>query len=55
MANIKAFNGYMYNPKKIDDLGMVMSPPYDSLTEENQQELYDRHDYKAIRLSKGKA
>ena len=55
MANIKAFNGYMYNPKKIDDLGMVMSPPYDSLTEENQQELYDRHDYNAIRLSKGKA
>lgn len=54
MADIKAFKGYMYNSSKINDLGMVMSPPYDSLLPEEQDELYSRHEYNAIRLTKGK-
>lgn len=54
MADIKAFNGYMYNSEKIEDLGLVMSPPYDSLMPEEQDELYSRHEYNAIRLTKGK-
>lgn len=53
MAKIKAFEGYMYNPDKIEDLGLVMSPPYDSLSEDEQKELYARHEYNAVRLSKG--
>lgn len=54
MADIKAFKGYMYNSSKISDLGMVMSPPYDSLLPEEQDELYSRHEYNAVRLTKGK-
>lgn len=54
MADIMAFKGYMFNKDKIDDLGNVMSPPYDSISPEEQQEHYDRHEYNAIRLTKGK-
>ncbi len=53
MANIKPFKGYFFNQKKIDDLGKVMSPPYDALSELEKRELYDRHEYNAIRLTKG--
>lgn len=54
MADIKAFQGYMFSNEKIEDLGLVMSPPYDSLLPEEQDELYSRHEYNAIRLAKGK-
>lgn len=43
----------MYNPEKIDDLGLVMAPPYASLSEEEQTDLYNRHEYNSVRLSKG--
>ena len=54
MADIRPFKGYMYNSEKIDDLGKVMSPPYDALLPEHQDELYDLHEYNSIRLAKGK-
>lgn len=54
MADITSFKGYMYNSEKIDDLGLVMSPPYDALLPDEQDELYNQHEYNAIRLSKGK-
>jgi len=44
----------MYNRDKIDDLGLVMSPPYDALLSDEQDKLYSQHEYNAIRLSKGK-
>lgn len=53
MAKIKAFNGYLYNQDKIDDLGKVTSLPYDSITAKEQQLLYDMHEYNAVRLVKG--
>lgn len=54
MADITSFKGYMYSADKIDDLGLVMSPPYDALLPEQQDKLYNQHEYNAIRLSKGK-
>ena len=54
MADITSFKGYMYNRDKIDDLGLVMSPPYDALLSDEQDKLYSQHEYNAIRLSKGK-
>ena len=53
MAKIKAFNGYLYNQDKIDNLGKVTSLPYDSITAKEQQELYEMHEYNAVRLVKG--
>lgn len=54
MADITSFKGYMYNSEKIDDLGLVMSPPYDALLPHEQDDLYNQHEFNAIRLSKGK-
>jgi len=53
LAKIKAFNGYLYNQDKIDDLGKVTSLPYDSINAKEQQLLYDMHEYNAVRLVKG--
>ena len=53
MAKIKSFCGYLYNQNKINDLGKVTSLPYDSITSKEQQDLYDMHEYNAVRLVKG--
>jgi len=50
MAVIKPFNGYRYNAEKISDLGEVMAPPYDSLSDEITDNYYDKNPYNAARL-----
>lgn len=56
MANIKAFKGYRYNVNKIenDNLGVVMAPPYDTISDEEQLRFYDSNPYNIVRISKGK-
>jgi uncharacterized protein (DUF1015 family) len=49
MADIKPFKGYIYNPNKVDYQD-ITSPPYDVISPEFQQRLYDQHPYNAIRL-----
>lgn len=49
MAEIKPFRGYIYNPNKVDYQD-ITSPPYDVISTEFQQRLYDKHPYNAIRL-----
>lgn len=53
MAHIIPFRGYRYNPQKVDNLGAVMSPPYDSVSEEEKTALYRLHEYNAVRLDLG--
>lgn len=53
MANIKPFKGYRYNVEEIDDLGAVMAPPYDSISEDDNSKYYELHPYNAIRLISG--
>jgi len=53
MANIKAFKGYRYNTEKVENIGMAMVPPYDTISDEEQKEYYDAHEYNIIRVSKG--
>ena len=53
MANIKAFCGYRYNPEKIENLGLVMAPPYDTVSDEERQEFFDSDEHNIIRISKG--
>lgn len=53
MANIKAFTGYTFNSSKIEDMSLVMAPAYDSVSEEEKEALYKRHEYNAIRLTHG--
>jgi len=49
MADIKPFNGYFYNPKKIKNLAQVIAPPYDVIPQEEREEYYLRK-YNIINL-----
>ncbi len=50
MAKVIPFKGYIYNPEKFDNLGMVMAPPYDSISGENKDEFYKSSEYNAVRF-----
>lgn len=53
MANIKAFCGYRYNPEKIENLGLVMAPPYDTVSDEEQKDYCNADEHNIIKISKG--
>ena len=54
MVKIKSFNGLIYNKEKIKKINNVMAPPYDIISEEMQNELYEKDPYNFIRLTLGK-
>ncbi|MBI5892482.1 MAG: DUF1015 domain-containing protein [Deltaproteobacteria bacterium] len=54
MAEILPLRGYIYNSKKAGDMSKVMSPPYDVISPEFQETLYQRHSYNIVRLEFGK-
>lgn len=54
MAEIKPFKGLLYNPDKIQDMADVLTPPYDVISKEEQEEFYNRHPNSIIRLILGK-
>jgi uncharacterized protein (DUF1015 family) len=53
MAQIKPFNGILYNPLKIKDIADVVTPPYDVISEKEQRNFHDRHPQNIIRLILG--
>ena len=53
MANIKAFNGILYNRKKVN-ITKVVAPPYDVISESMQSKFYSKDDHNVIRLILGK-
>ena len=53
MAEILPFQGVRYNQRIVDDLSVVICPPYDIITPEMQQELYHRSQYNFVRLEFG--
>ena len=54
MANILPFQGIRYNPKRVRNLSKVVSPPYDVITEAQQEHYYRASPYNVIRLELGK-
>jgi uncharacterized protein (DUF1015 family) len=50
MAEIHPFRGVHYNPTKVKDLAEVICPPYDVISPQMQQELYQRSQYNFVRL-----
>ncbi len=54
MAVIKPFRGLRFNPEKVGDLNRVMAPPYDIISEKEQEELYGKHPCNVIRLELGR-
>ena len=54
MVEIAPFRGITYNKEKIEDLDEVMSPPYDIISEEMQNNLYAKHPNNFVKLILGK-
>jgi|Deesub1362A_J573_1020465.scaffolds.fasta_scaffold06753_2 uncharacterized protein (DUF1015 family) len=53
MAEVKPFKGVIFNPEKVD-IGKVVSPPYDVISPEEQDELYASHPNNIVRIELGK-
>ncbi len=54
MVEVLPFRGFTYNKDKIESLDDVMSPPYDIISTDMQEELYEKHPYNFVRLILGK-
>jgi uncharacterized protein (DUF1015 family) len=54
MADIIPFRGTLYNTKKIKDLSKVVAPPYDVISKEEQDDLYNSEPHNIIRILFGK-
>jgi len=54
MATIKPFSGLLYNREKVSDLQLLVAPPYDVITPEQQTHYYAQHPWNIIRLDLGK-
>jgi uncharacterized protein (DUF1015 family) len=54
MGKIIPFRGVVYNPEKIKNFASVVTPPFDVISEEDQQKAYDSHPQSIIRLILGK-
>ncbi len=50
MARIEPFRGIRYNSDKVENLDLVMAPPYDIISPRLQKQLYDKHPYNVVRL-----
>ena len=50
MAEIHPFRGVHYNQRQVRDLAEVICPPYDVISPQLQQELYQRNEYNFVRL-----
>jgi uncharacterized protein (DUF1015 family) len=53
-AALAAFRGVRYRKIAPAEMGRVLCPPYDVISQAQQAELYDRHPYNAVRLEFGK-
>ncbi len=53
MAKVIPFRGLRYNTEKFQDLDSVTAPPYDIISPEQQQELYNKNEYNVVRLDYG--
>lgn len=54
MADIRPFRGVHYNPALVKNLSKVICPPYDIISPQLQQELYQRNDYNFVRIELGR-
>ena len=50
MADIQPFRAVRYNPDVAGDVSLHVCPPFDVITPQHQQDLYDRSPYNIVRL-----
>jgi uncharacterized protein (DUF1015 family) len=51
---IRPFKAYRFDGSVVGDVGKCIAPPYDVIDVDMQQKLYDRSEYNAVRIIKGK-
>lgn len=51
---IKPFKAFRYDPTVVGDVGGCISPPYDVINPDQQQQLYEKSKYNIVRIIKGK-
>jgi uncharacterized protein (DUF1015 family) len=54
MMEVKPFKAFRFNARKVGDVGSCISPPYDVISPEQQEQLYSKSPYNIVRLIKGK-
>ncbi len=54
MVDIVPFNGYLYDSKKTGPLETVIAPPYDVISPDEQEKLYEKSPHNVVRLILGK-
>src|SRR5512134_1929437 len=47
---LKAFCPLRYNPKMVGNLSSVVAPPYDVISDQERDALYDRSEWNSVRL-----
>ncbi len=53
MATVSPFRGVRYNPVKVKDLALIVTPPYDVIDSNAQKKYYEKSPYNIIRLELG--
>ena len=53
MAEISEFRGVRYNPASVQYMQNVICPPYDVISAQEQQSLYEKNKYNMVRLELG--
>jgi uncharacterized protein (DUF1015 family) len=51
---IKPFKAFRFDPSVVGDAGDCIAPPYDIISEEQQEQLYKKNQYNLVRIIKGK-
>ncbi len=51
---IKPFKAFRFDAAVVGDAGSCISPPYDVLSEEQQEALYGKSEYNIVRIIKGR-
>ena len=53
MPEIKPFRAWRYHPAKVKNISLVVAPPYDVISKEEQARLYEASPYNVIRMELG--
>ncbi|MEW6720000.1 MAG: DUF1015 domain-containing protein [Thermodesulfobacteriota bacterium] len=54
MADVKPFRGIHYDSGRVGDLTLVVTPPYDVISPEEQEALHRRHERNIVRIDFGR-
>ena len=54
MVELNPFAALKYNPRVVDEISLVLCPPYDQITDASRKSLYNRSPFNAVRLEAGR-